>query len=299
MRHKTRILPILTMAFIFFAFQLSAKTTLRLNLQQGTVYEMNMSMTMNMDQEMMGQKMKMDQKMDMQLNFKVAEVQANKNYLIEYSVGQIKMNITANGQQMTFDSQSGTDPASEKLKAMIGQTIKMEVTPLGKVEKVEGMEAFIEKMGNDKMMGQMMPMFSSDEGFKSFMGQTFGYIPENEVEQGSKWSCNAQLTSAMNLDMKVDYELTSVAGNELDMSVSSTFSGNKQIEQMGMKMDMQIDGIQIGTMTVDAADGWMQTQSLNQNIKMIMKMKNPQSGEDMSMPIDLKAVVTTKVVKRL
>jgi hypothetical protein len=49
---------------------------------------------------------------------------------------------------------------------------------------------------------------------------------------------------------------------------------------------------------VDATDGWLRAQNLDQNIKMIMKMKNPQSGEEMNMPIELKMNVETKVVKK-
>ena len=298
MKHTTRILPALVATLVLFSLQLSAKTLVRLNLTKGSVYEMTMSMSSNMNQEMMGQQMKIEQKMLMVLDYKVADVLATKNFVIEYSVSQVKIDASANGQQMSMDSQNGSDPASEKLKAMVGQVIKMEVTPAGKIEKVEGLEAFISKIGDDKMMGQMVPMFSSDEGFKSFVGQTFSYIPEGEVEQGSKWSSKAQLTAAMNLDMQVDYELASISGKDLNMNVSSTFNGTKQIEQMGMKMDMQIDGTQTGTMAVDATDGWMKSQNLNQNIKMVMKMKNPQTGDDMSIPMDMKSVVETKSVKK-
>lgn len=298
MKHKTRILTILVATIVLFSLQLSAKTSLRLNLVKGTVYEMTMSMNMNMNQEMMGQQMKIEQKMLTVLDYKVADVLASKNFVIEYSVAQVKIDASANGQQMSMDSQTGSDPASEKLKAMVGQVIKMEVTPAGKVEKVEGLEAFISKIGDDKMMGQMVPMFSSDEGFKSFVGQTFSYIPEGEVEQGAKWSSKAQLTAAMNLDMQVDYELASISGKELNLNVTSTFGGTKQIEQMGMKMDVQIDGTQAGTMIVDATDGWMKSQNLNQNIKMVMKMKNPQTGDDMSIPMDMKSVIETKSVKK-
>jgi hypothetical protein len=298
MEPKNRILTLLVATIVLFSLQLSAKTSLRLNLTKGSVYEMTVSITSNMDQEMMGQQMKIETKMLMLLDYKVADVLTNKNYLIEYTVAQVKVDVSANGQQMSMDSQTGGNPSSEKLKAMVGQVIKMEVTPAGKVEKVEGIEAFISKLGDDKMMAQMVPMFSSDEGFKSFVGQTFSYIPENEVEQGAKWSSKAQLTAALNMDMQVDFELASTSGKDLNLNVTSTFSGAKPVEQMGMKMDMQIDGTQSGTMVVDSSDGWMKSQNLNQNIKMVMKMKNPQTGDDMSIPIEMKSVIESKSVKK-
>lgn len=298
MKPKNRILTLLVATIVLFSLQLSAKTSLRLNLTKGSVYEMTVSITSNMDQEMMGQQMKIETKMLMLLDYKVADVLTNKNYLIEYTVAQVKVDVSANGQQMSMDSQTGGNPSSEKLKAMVGQVIKMEVTPAGKVEKVEGIEAFISKLGDDKMMVQMVPMFSSDEGFKSFVGQTFSYVPENEVEQGAKWSSKAQLTAALNMDMQVDFELASTSGKDLNLNVTSTFSGAKPVEQMGMKMDMQIDGTQSGTMVVDSSDGWMKSQNLNQNIKMVMKMKNPQTGDDMSIPIEMKSVIESKSVKK-
>ena len=135
MRHKNRILPILVTTLVLFGLQLSAKTSLRLNLTKGSVYEMTISMNMNMNQEMMGQQMKIDQKMITLINYKVADVLPNKNYQIEYSIAQIKIDASAMGQQMSMDTQTGGNPASEKLKSMVGQVIKMEVTPAGKIEK--------------------------------------------------------------------------------------------------------------------------------------------------------------------
>ncbi|GAT62455.1 DUF6263 family protein [Paludibacter jiangxiensis] len=298
MKHKNNIRLLFAMVLVCFALQISAKTTLRLNLQKGSGYEMNMNMSMKMDQEVMGQQIKMDQKMNMQLIYKVADILPSKNYIIEYSVGQVKLDMNANGQQVSFDSQAGGNPTFDKLKAIIGSVVKMEVTPLGKIEKIEGMDAFIQKLGDDKTMAQLVPMFSSDEGIKSFMNQTFGYIPENELEKGSKWSCKSQLTNPINLDLTVNYELASIEGNALNLNVTSTFNAAKQMEQMGAKVDMQIDGTQNGTMTVDATDGWLRAQNLDQNIKMIMKMKNPQSGEEMNMPIELKMNIETRVVKK-
>jgi hypothetical protein len=298
MKHKNNIRLLFAMVLVCFALQISAKTTLRLNLQKGSGYEMNMNMSMKMDQEVMGQQIKMDQKMNMQLIYKVADILPSKNYIIEYSVGQVKLDMNANGQQVSFDSQTSGNPTFDKLKAIIGSVIKMEVTPLGKVEKIEGMDAFIQKLGDDKTMAQLVPMLTSDEGIKSFMNQTFGYIPGNELEKGSKWSCKSQLTNPINLDLTVNYELASIEGNALNLNVTSIFNAAKQMEQMGAKVDMQIDGTQNGTMTVDATDGWLRAQNLDQNIKMIMKMKNPQSGEEMNMPIELKMNVETKVVKK-
>lgn len=298
MKHKICILSFVLAAFAFTSFQLSAKTLLRLNLQKGVVYEVNTTTTSNMDQEMMGQQIKMEQVMNMQLVYKIADVLANKNYLIEYSVEKMKMDLSANGQQMSFDSQAGSNPQSEKLKSMIGQVVKMEVTTTGKIVKVEGLDAFISKVADDKMLGQIVPMLSSEDGFKSFADQAFGYIPEDEIEQGSKWSSAARLVSAMNLDIKQDFELVSISGNDASMMVKSSFNGQKQVEQMGMKMDMQIDGNQNGTMVVDITDGWIRSQKVNQNIKMVMKMKNPQTGEDVNMPIDMTSVIETKVEKK-
>ena len=144
----------------------------------------------------------------------------------------------------------------------------------------------------------MVPMFSSDEGFKSYVGQTFSYIPENEIEQGSKWSAKSKLTAADNLDIQVDYEVASISGKDINLNIASTFAGTKQIEQMGMKMDMQVDGNQSGTIVVDIVDGWIKNQMLNQNIKMIMKMKNPTTGDDMNIPIEIKSTIETKSVKK-
>lgn len=298
MKNPFRILAIVMMAITLCTQTSFAKKEIRLKLQQGSVYETTVSMTMNMDQEMMGQKMKMEQTMDMILNYKVLEVLENKNYMIEYSVAQIKMDINANGQQMNMDTQGECNPPFDKLKSMIGQAIKFEITPLGKVERTEGMAEMLKKIGDDKNMEQMLPMLTTDDGLKSFMSQNFGYLPEGKVGTGDKWTNTAKMGAPVNMEVKMDYELLSESGNDVNLKVNSNINGDTKIEQMGMSMNMNIDGTQDGTMTIDTKDGWLRSSELTQDLKMIMKMKNPQNGEDMELPIALKSVVSIKAQKK-
>lgn len=298
MKNPFRILSVMLLAFTVMTLSSTAKSKLRLNLKKGTTYEMSTTMTMNMDQEIMGQKVKMEQKMEMILNYKVLEELANQNYLLEYAVTRIKIGVNANGQQVDMDSENESNPAAEKLKGLIGSAVKIEITPAGKIEKVEGLEEMLKNAGGDKMMEQMIPMFSSDEGFKSFMSQTFGYLPEDKVGTGDKWSNTAKMGAPMNMEIDMDYELLSLKKSKANLQVNSVFKGDTKIEQSGISINMNIDGSQTGTMLIDAKDGWLRSSELNQDIKMVMKMKNPQTGDDMEMPVAMTSMATISVVKK-
>ncbi len=298
MKNPFQMIAIMAFAFSLISFQGIAKNKFRLNLSPGTTYEMTTTLSMNMDQEMMGQKMQMENTMEIIQHYKVAEILANKNYLLEFSTTRMKANISANGQIMNIDSDNADSSESANFKKVIGHTIKLEINSLGKVEKADGMIEFLKALGGDKTVEQMLPMFASEDGFKSFMNQTFGYIPEEKVALGDKWSTTAKLGAPINMETKINYELLSVSGDEAKIKVNATFNGDSAIEQAGMSMNMNIDGNQEGTMMIDTTDGWMRSSDLTQDIKMIMKMKNPQTGEDMEFPINMKSVTNIVVSKK-
>jgi hypothetical protein len=70
------------------------------------------------------------------------------------------------------------------------------------------------------------------------------------------------------------------------------------MEQMGMKMDVKMAGKQSGKMVINATDGWLTGSDLIQKFDMNMKVKNPQSGEDMVIPMVINSVVNIAVVKK-
>jgi hypothetical protein len=298
---KTKLIALFVVAILLVAnlTQAQSKVLLRLNLQKGTSYEMTMAMTNNIDQEMMGQKMKIVQKMEMVFLYQVLDILPNDNFLIEYSMQNIKIDMDVNGQQIIMDANGdSSNPMNAALKGLVGNKLKIELNKMGKVERVEGLEEYAKKLSDNPQLAQSMQMFTDEKSFKSFIGQTFNYFPENEVIKGDKWTSTIKLPSLMNMETTMNFEVADVKADQIDLNVISDINIDAPIEQMGMKINMKATGTQNGTMIIDPTDGWLRSSDLNQKFDMKMKMKNPQSGEDMEIPMLMNSVAKITVVKK-
>jgi len=184
---KTKLNVLFVVAILLFTSYVRAesKVSLRLNLQKGTTYEMTMAMNNNIDQDVMGQKMKIDQKMEMVSLYQVLDVLPTGNFLIEYSMQKIKVNMTVNGQEINLDSDGdASNPMNGPLKTIVSNKLKLELNKRGTVERVEGLEEYTKKLSENPQLAQSMQMFTNENSFKSYVGQTFSYFPENEVAKG-------------------------------------------------------------------------------------------------------------------
>jgi hypothetical protein len=298
---RTKLIT-LSFVVIFIASNVLAgsSTLLRLNLKKGTTYEMTMITNTNIDQAIMGQNMKVDQKMEMVCLYKVMDVLPNKNFLIEYSIAKVKMNMSMNGNEMNVDSESPdtTNAMNSLSRGLVSKKMTIELNRTGKVERIEGLDSFIKQSSANPLMAQSLKMFSNDSSFISYIGQTFNYFPKNEVKKGDKWSSSYKLPAMMNMAISMNFEVADIIKNQITLNVNSDVNVEAPIEQMGQKINIKVTGTQNGNIAIDASDGWLRSSNLVQKLDMKMIMKNPQSGEEMEIPIVLNSVSKIAVLKK-
>lgn len=298
MKLKLIALMAILLSFTFQMTQAQQKVLLRLNLDKGTHYQMTLNMDNNIDQSVMGQQVKVLQKMEMVMDYKVLEVLPDKNYVIEYSFGKMKITMDVNGQHTVMDTESAdVNPAAQSLKELMAQNLKITVNSQGKVQKVEGMQELIARMGGNAQMAQTLNMLSDENSFKTFFEQSHGFFPEAEVATGSKWSNTVKMPSLMNMDMVMNFEVADIGEKQVTLNVLSNMNTDSPIETNGMKVNLTMKGTQSGVMNVDRKSGLAGTSELTQIIDMLIKMKNPESGEDMEIPMKMNSTSQYKVVK--
>lgn len=299
---KTKIVSLFIVVLFLCANTLQAKSKvlLRFNLKKGTTYEMTMTTTSKVEQKMAGQEVKIDQKMVFVLAYKVKDVLPNKNFLLEYSMPKIMMDMNVNGQKMSFDSSvdDESNPMNAALKGFDQIHLNIEMTSTGKVVRVEGIDDYLKKISVNNQLAQTMQMLSNENSFGSFIEQTFNYFPENEIKKEDKWSVSFKMPTFMELDTKMDFEVASIEKNDVLLNVNSDIKIDSPIEKNGMKIQMNMTGTQNGTMTIDSNDGWIKSSELTQKFDMNMKMKNPQSGEDMEIPMVVNSEISIQVEKK-
>jgi hypothetical protein len=261
---------------------------------------MTMDMANKIDQDMMGHKMKIDQNMKMVLSYHILDVLPNKNFLIEYTMLNMNMKMNVNDKEMNFDSESPDtlNPMNAILKGLFSNKLKLELSPIGQVERVEGLEEYVKKLSQNPMMAQSMQMFTDDKNFKSFIGQTFNYFPEAKVKKGDKWTSTLNLPALMNMETKMNFEVAAIKRDQIVLNVVSDVNLDVPVEQKDMKFNMKMTGTQNGTTTINTKDGWFRLYDLTQIFDIKMKMKNPQTGEDMEIPMLMNSVAKMTVAKK-
>jgi hypothetical protein len=297
---KTRFISCFVVLLFITVQVLEAKpkVLLRLNLEKGAAYQMTITSDNSINQEMMGRQMKIQQKMEMGCTYKVLDVLPDNNYVIEYSFDKMKIDMDANGQKVTIDTESSSDDAVTKsMKDIISMKLKLTMNSQGKIQSIEGIDEYMAKVGNNPQLAQTLSMFTNADNFKASFGQYLGYFPDNEVEVGSKWDLPIKMPSMMNMEMNLHYNVSDITNDQIVLGVNSDLNMDSPIKNNGMEIQMKATGTQTGTMKVDLKSGLTGTTDINQKFDMNMKMKNPQSGEDMEIPMIMNAVTKVNIVK--
>ncbi len=279
------------------SFNLSAqKADVVLKLKAGDVYTVQMDMINAINQEMMGQKIQMDQKMMMTLDMRVIEKLSGGNYKMEQQYSRIRMNMTAMGQNIDIDTEGERNEKNDILHKMKEITFGYEVSPKGEISNVTGYEKLVSIMGNNPQAAQMLKGIANEEMVKNF----FQYIPQNKVKVGDVFSSTVKMQAAMGVEVETKYTVEKITKQQMDLNVSSdfSFSPDNPMVQNGMSIKMNGSGVQKGDFAVNLKDGMPTISTLTQDMEMNMSFENPQSGEDMTIPMKLKSDVKTSVTKK-
>jgi len=295
---RTKLITLLFISILFNSIGLQAKSKvdLKLNFKKGAAYEMTTVLNSVTEQVMNGTKMKVDQKMETGFSFQVLDIYPNKNFLVEYSIRKMKIYVNIDGQERSFDSESnnGENSMTDMLNSL--PKIKLEVTPLGKIIRVE--EIDLSTLVGENLMMQFMHVFLGNRSLEVYMGQMFNYFPEASVGDGDKWSTTVRLANLMNLESPMNYEVVAHEKGLMTLKVTSEENLTTPIEKDGISIEMKKIGKQSGTMTIDTKDGWIRSSELVQKFNLNMKMKDPKTQMDTEIPISSDAVFKISVVKK-
>lgn len=295
---RTKLIPLLFVTILLFSNSLQAKNiiNLRLNFHKGSTYEMTTVLNNTSEQEIKGLKTEIDQKMTTGISFHVLDILPNKNFLIEYSIQKIKMNVKMDEREANYDSESnnGNNPMNSTLKTL--PNIKIEISPLGKLISMESFK--FDSIEGDPQVFQLLFTLLGNRNMESYIGQMFNYFPVEKVEKGKKWSNSVKLATVMSLETIMNFELVNIERNQLTLNITSDINLNKPIEKESSNIDMKMTGTQSGTMTIDTTDGWLRSYDLIQKFKINIIMKDPKTKEDIENSVISNSVTKFTVVKK-
>ncbi len=292
------------------------KIELKLNLAKGQKYGTLTTIDQKMSQTVNGQPINVNQKFTMEINAEVLDVDANGISTVKITYSQIKMSMDGPGGLIEYDSTKpavdSNNPQAQMMtdlwKSMVGMEIVMKLTPKGDIASIEGIEAMlekmVEKMGSDdpnmaQSMKEMMKNFMGEDNLKEMNNGMFAGLPDGLVGVGDMWYDTMNLGTGFPIDLDVTYVLRDrkegIAFIDMVSKIDMGDEKSSLIEMQGMKMNMQISGIQSGTFEVDETTGWSVRSSMDQKFSGVIKMPpSPQMPEGMTIPITIESKITAE-----
>src|SRR5207253_6018626 len=144
----------------------------------------------------MGQKIDQDQRQTFYLKW-TAEDKKDGNYVVNQEIVGLNMNINIGGNNIAYDSTDEKQPANpmtDFFKALLGLKLRLSISPKMVVEKVEGQDEFVKKLGQaNPQMEPLLKNILSADALKQMAEPTWGALPDKKVAKSDSWKKDSTL----------------------------------------------------------------------------------------------------------
>ncbi len=207
MFQRTRLLPLLVLAFFALPAWAQEKTELKWKFEKGKPIYQELTTSTVQDMKVMNMDVKQTQKQTFYFSWTPVE-QKGDDWIIKQKIEGVKMEIEIGGNKINYDSEApgaGNNPLADFFKALKGSEFTLTIGKDMKVSKVEGRKEFIEKLGStNQQMKPLLESILSEEALKQMADPSFAAIPGKEVAKDEIW----KQTSKLNLGPIGTYDTT-------------------------------------------------------------------------------------------
>ena len=213
--------------------------------------------------------------------------------------------------EMRYDSAdppAGPLPAQARpLEALVGQEVRFEITPDGKIHRVEGFDKLVDDLvdamdlpegpARDMALETMRKSFN-DESMRQMLGLSMGIYPDAAVAVGDSWDARQMMSVPFPMQIDTVYRLESVDDATATVVVEGRVEpGEGEGMQMGQggEMAVKLTGSQSGTTVLDRDTGWATRVDLTQNMGGELTVTPPPGqGEAMVIPMKISGTTTIR-----
>ncbi len=303
------------MLFLLWPFGLNAAepVVFKLNLEPQAKYVFTMEINQTRSQTVDDEKQSLGQEMLQVWDVDVTGRQKNGNMDIKLTYKRIKIDQDFDGQRIEYDSDNPPtvlDPSMKSLAVMSGTVIQVQMTPDGKVAKVEGVDAMIDKMikamnitdseQKQAVLADLRKQWGTD-AMKQSLEQITSFYPTKPVMQGNSWTSDFNLTSGVPMHIVSTYTLQTRIGGIDSIDVSSQISSDTATSSVTMgslTMAYSINGSQSGTILADEATGLPSSSRLNMHYDGTVTVSGVPDQEPQTWPISANGSVTITFVRQ-
>jgi len=272
------------------------KYTLEYNLEKGKTYTQHFVSGGNISVNAMGQEMTMNIKMDMNVQYNVID-RTDSVYNIRMLYQRIKMDMSG-PMSYTFDSDStaasSDNNVAEILKSLTGISFDVQLTKLGKVLSVKGLDKLTEKINaiGNAQYKQMVGQQFSEAMIQRSIEQTSSFFPGKPAAIGDNWDIAMNINAnGIDIIVKLQTTLKEVQGNVAVLGFTGTVTtpeGGTVTKINGMDAKVVMDGTQTGTIRLNLKTGWNISSEINQKTTSNIEVM----GQSMQQKMDMKTTVT-------
>lgn len=269
---------------------------LKLKWPKGERIVQDMDMTMKMEVSMPGQAepMKQDMNMGQQYGLTVVKQNLDGGHEVEMEFLSARMGMTMGGKTLLdYDSEKKAssdkpNPVADMFGKIVGSKIQFFMDANNEVERVEGVTELANRLTSGAQADTLAPLTStmfSEDRFKQMMSAN-RFLPPKAVQPGDTWPVKQNFAMGALGNMELDFDCTfqqwemhgkrNCARIEFQGTLKSTPGTNAN--PAGMTMTI-LDGSSSGVSWFDPELGITIDNTMNQDIKMVMKVPvNPRGN---------------------
>lgn len=314
------VLAAVTVAIGLAQAETAGKVQYRLHPQKGKKYYVKMITNQNITQAMTGQEQNMEQAIGMGMDFDVNDVLDSGDVWIQYTYRWMKFLQKSPMGEISYDSSQkdvGVPPPAQGFASLLNEGFAVKLTPQGKAVEVKGLDEMrshiIQKLPTGPMREYMLKgleQFLSEEAMKEFAENSSMMYPDKEVGVGDSWTKTLTMRRSFPMTVTNKWTLKDRKDGVATLDVTSDIKSDPNAKAMEMgptKTTYEFTGTQQGEARMDEATGLMLTSKVEQQIsgqvKMAMAAQNPdqnqpQSPQEMTVPIKIKSAITMEMTER-
>jgi len=304
MNARSFLLPILALyAEVSFAQSID----LQQRWQAGKKYSQTIETAQQSTIEIGGQKMDQSTTMMIEVSIAVRVHEDGKRRRMTMVYDRIAMDMSMNGQKMSFDSANpGTDPLGlgKSMGSTVGKELKILIDEKGAVTEIENYDSYIEQLGKSPVPGVDFREMHSRDALKQMINQgALLSLPGKPIEPGASWPFEQvlDLPKIGKVSTRGSYTYKGMAQRSGANCAELTTEGKLAMDVSGeagavSPLAMKVtDGTITGTVWFDPQLGVMRESQIQQD--MTMNMKNPADPAGADLTIPMKQTVTLKTTK--
>ena len=296
----------------------SGPVELKLKWPKGERVVQELDMKQNMELNIPGQPapIKQDMTMGQQYGLTVLNATPDGGHEVEMEFLSARMGSTMGGRKLldydSSKSSSGdqTNPVAAMFGKIVGSKIQFFLDASNEVQRIEGVDALVNRLTSGTQAATLAPLKSMfSEGYFKQMMSANRFMPPKAVQPGDTWPVQLEFPMGPLGTMVMNYTFTFASWEmrgkrncaRLEFLGTISTKPDSDAKPAGMSMSI-VDGNTSGISWFDPELGKTIDTSMNQDMKMVIKMPMPQRGKPSAAPPiqtmtnQMNQVITIKLV---